>query len=444
MSAYIFYSEYVTATEEINTYERKYNISVGGYGDLYPNRFVPNKNEEGELKHNVDGNIGRWHDPENYNVWEFGLHPTNQDRRSRLSSVYEEDSSEGIIGHNNSNIDTTTELAYMSKCRGRICSAVSESGSPLSGQDKPRRFSGSGAVDVPAAELNATEGSVEDVQSWEKLQEINYNKVTGHAGDENIKGAGSNTFTMTSVCPPGLESVLDDMGISAFPVWTCTFVNTIVPPLTPTIQHDPYNHEGNQQVPIRYLPLKNSSSRYGFQVRSLFYERNKDMHPYQDWDYELENREMLRLQKNYYYTTIVAAQPWEETTFNYPYPVDAFHTIIRSNENHLVSWGCPDEDLGENWLTFHHFDTWWLGKGNTQNNAEEFDELWKGAAYFPDPTQADFYNSVDYYLDYGASILYPTKLVVDKSSGQGSSYIDVSVNTSRTDDGTDRFIPYLI
>lgn len=447
-AAYLFESSFVEATENIRTYERKYNISVGGYGDIYPNRFVPNKNEEGELKHNLNGNVGRWHHPENINVWETGLYPPRQNYRDKISSVYEEDSPEGIIGHNNEIEDTTVELAYMSKCRGRICSEVSESGSPLSGQGTPRRFSGTGG-NAPAASLDATEGSVEEVHEWEKLQEKNYNKVTGHAGGDNIKDAGNALFQMTSVCPPGLKSVLEEMGVSEFPSWKCTFVNTFVPPLTPTIQYTPYNHEGSKVAPIR-MPDIDGASRYSFQVRPLFYERNKELVPYHDWDYELENREMLRLQKEYYYNTIVPAQPWEETTFNYPYPVDAFHTIIRNNENHSIGWGCPAPELGDGWQWIYHFDTWWLGKGNYQSkeiyDLEDTFINWKPLDLFPDPTQGTFYNSIDDHIESYDSPLYPTRLVVDKKvlggSGQGTSFIDIPKR--KAGDSTDYYVPYLL
>jgi len=436
---YLFSVEYIKAEESVMAYERKYHISVGEYGDIVPDTLSPDPDELGEMIHNVTSSIGKWnHEDGNY---KFGIYPNDSDGYNRVSCVYEQDSPDGVIGHE----DSSGALAYTTKCRGRICSVATVNGSPLSTiEEEDDGLSGDGTNErFDPGSLDPTEGSVSEVQDWEKLQEKNYNKVTGHAGGDNIKEAGSTTFTMKSVCPPGLNSYLKEMGVSDFPVWSLVFTNTFVPPLTPTIQHQPWNHEGRATVWHKNVNHRNPQRQYIPQIRNLFYEANDKLLPYHDWDYETENREMLRLQKTYFYNTIVP-QYYNETTYNYPYPVDAFVTIMRDAPEHTVAYGCPIPER-PGWWRISQYNKHWLGPNYSNNQtdlSQDFTDDHVYTNYAPAVARDRLYDedkTTPFYYgteDFRGSSLYDTRLVVDKrsvgSSSQGSTYLVLKANNENS------------
>ncbi len=303
---YVYYTEFVEAVEYINTYERKYYVSVGTYGDFYPNNLFPTWLDRAELvdspayqipnlpqrryKHEFfHGNPPTQfagEDPysmldlEDGASFSYYKDPdyTSEYQRHRVSSVYEVDNNEGALGYYSSG----SESDSMNKCRGRVMSAVH--GNYIS-----------------LGNIN----SKKDIHRSECLQADNYNTIIDR---------GSTEFIMTSVCPPGLEELFDSAGV-AFKPWSCTFKNTLVPYLTPTVQFDPYqagdyvrSHDSNQHGTSRMV-YKTSEAR------------NSDI-----LDMSFEDTSFMRKQKDHFYNEFVT----NETTFNYPYPVDAFHSMVRA------------------------------------------------------------------------------------------------------------------
>lgn len=70
--------------------------------------------------------------------------------------------------------------------------------------------------------------------------------------DENI-GQGNTSFTMHSICPPGLDSLLSNLGLR-FPYWTCIFTNTMNLKLANVLPQAPFNPCGYKWSSTRDTP----------------------------------------------------------------------------------------------------------------------------------------------------------------------------------------------
>ena len=97
---YLYHANFIEATENITTWERKYHISYGKHGDFPPHGY----DSTGSL-----------------------LYLLNKDR----STVYQYDSIGGVAGMPNSNNSCKT----MNKCRGRIMNSCHADKEPLPGSD---------------------------------------------------------------------------------------------------------------------------------------------------------------------------------------------------------------------------------------------------------------------------------------------------------------------
>ena len=97
---YVYYNEFLEATESIKTYERLYNVSYGTHGDFPP--------------HGYDGTGSL-------------LYPLLEDR----STVYQRDALQGVVGMPNSD----GECKSINKVRGRILKECYPDKHPLEGSD---------------------------------------------------------------------------------------------------------------------------------------------------------------------------------------------------------------------------------------------------------------------------------------------------------------------
>ena len=122
---YIYDSVFVDATESINTYERKYNISYGTHGDFPPH----GSDATGSL---------------------LFVKPNES------STIYQRDSINGVIGMS----DSAGKVNSMNKVRGRIMKECHKDKEPLP-------------------------GSV--LSEWEKEQKIIYDEIAINSGDTSIR-----------------------------------------------------------------------------------------------------------------------------------------------------------------------------------------------------------------------------------------------------------------
>lgn len=177
---YLYHTNFIDAKEEAVTYERKYNVSYGKHGDFPPHGY----DSTGSL-----------------------LYTLPNDK----STVYQNDSIGGVIGMPNSSNDCET----MNKCRGRIlkeCHADKE------------------MLDIQGG------GGISWLRGAEQEQKKIHDAVAIHSG--------GTTFSMRSICPPGLQEYLNKAG-TIFPSWPCYFVNSLVLPLAQVIPREMYSPGGH-------------------------------------------------------------------------------------------------------------------------------------------------------------------------------------------------------
>lgn len=185
---YIYNSSFCNATESIKTYERKYRISEGSTSSFVPNKLYPLEEELEEVE-------------------DFEEYPSaNRKVEKVLSTVYQIDCEDGIVGHAGSDGDGVS----INKCRGRIFKEIRKDKEELDG--------------------------ISNIYKWERKQAELFNDL--------VESNGDTWFLMNSICPPGLEEVLNDIGIS-FPSWTCEFLNTSIALLSDPLQVENYNPPGH-------------------------------------------------------------------------------------------------------------------------------------------------------------------------------------------------------
>ncbi len=148
-SLYLYHNKFIDATEDITTYERKYNISTGNHGDFPP--------------HGTDATGSL-------------LYPVYNDG----STVYQYDTINGMVGVPNS----AGRFKTMNKCRGRIVFETHPDKEPLS--------MGAG-------------GGLGWLRDAEKEQKKIYDAIAVEEGGEE--------FTCTSMVPPGLNEKLNPLGM---------------------------------------------------------------------------------------------------------------------------------------------------------------------------------------------------------------------------------------
>ena len=310
-SIFIFSVEVSEAVEFIKTYERKYNVSIGSCGRIYPNKLYPNVEEVDELREiNPSG--------------KYSNYPSRQQQRSGLSTVYEIDVEDGVVGHSD---DTVGPINYGCKCRGRSVGYTADNASPLLLDEGGSMSASSGAAML---------------DSWEKLQQKNFDKTLA---------TGSTEFSMASVCPPGLMDYLSKVGISSFPSWTLTMKNDIVCKLTPTIQQEPFGSPGPQLVFVGEI---GEGEGWCNEYKDIFIPRNRylelginnkgcNVNYYSDKNaFAGEDKSLLQAQKEYFYGVLYPNNNIIESPLNYPYPPDCFHTMIRLCGN---KWGTLAMDI---------------------------------------------------------------------------------------------------
>jgi len=196
----LYFGDLIDAVEDITTYERKYNISYGSHGDFPPHGYE----STGSL-----------------------LYPIVADR----STVYQYDTIGGVVGMPNSN----GEVSSINKVRGRLMKKCVA--------DKSRLEIGGGGSNA-----------------WLYKAEAEQKKIH----DEIAIVAGNTTFTLTSVAPPGLEDVLNEIGLS-FPTWSCNFINTLVRPLSPVLERELYSPCGHSfDRDFEHAHLEYACGRHGY------------------------------------------------------------------------------------------------------------------------------------------------------------------------------------
>jgi len=168
----LYHTNFASGEEQIETYERKYNISSGKHGDFPPHGY----NSTGSL-----------------------LYPSLTD----ASTVYQKDSIGGVVGMP----DSSGACKTMNKCRGRImgkCHVDKESfieadffqGGESGGGGAGRSFGGDGE--------SFGGGGEADLYEWEGKQKKIHDAVVD---------SGDVSFQMTAVCPPGIKEYLDKAGV---------------------------------------------------------------------------------------------------------------------------------------------------------------------------------------------------------------------------------------
>jgi len=179
---YIYDTQLVDAYEDIEINNSKYFISTGNFGDFQPNKFDISNIERAFLK---QGN---------------GL--------NRISTLTQTDGFDGMVFY----MGSANECTSIDKCRGRLMGKVQD-------------------IELKKED---SDGVLSTLEEYEGAQ----NNLYQDAIDK-----GETFFTMNSVCPPGLEVVLNDNCIE-FPRWNCIFTNKMVLPLIPPLDMEPIQPDG--------------------------------------------------------------------------------------------------------------------------------------------------------------------------------------------------------
>ncbi len=122
------------------------------------------------------------------------------------STLYQRDTLAGVTGLLNSD----GKLKTMNKIRGRLMFECHE--------DKEA---------LPVSTLEGMEEEQKKIYDAIAVQE------------------GSNSFNFRAIIPPGFRERLAEVNATYPELWTCSFTNTNVIPLTSVIQYDPYTAKGN-------------------------------------------------------------------------------------------------------------------------------------------------------------------------------------------------------
>ena len=132
---------------------------------------------------------------------------------NELSTPWHIDTHFGVLGLQ----DGTSETNFMSKTSGRLLTRCYDDSEYVPGSD---------------------------LSSYEEEQKKIY--------DENVL-QGATTFTVSSVCPPGLEDILSNIGLR-FPRWSCSFRNTMVFTLADVIAQNTFSPCGYKWSSTVYTP----------------------------------------------------------------------------------------------------------------------------------------------------------------------------------------------
>ena len=204
---YLYDLEFIEGVETINTYECRYNISYGSHGDIPPHGYE----STGSL-----------------------LYYNPIDR----STVYQMDSSSGMLGVSNS----SGALTSVNKTRGRIMEACH--------QDKERLT-----------------GSI--VSKWENEQQ----KIH----DDIAIGDRANSFSMAYIVPPGLVSYLSEKNMEISLHGGCSFVNTYPRPLSSIKKQSMYSPWGHYfKIDMSFIHREYTCGRFG----SVFGRLTRDVFEY--------------------------------------------------------------------------------------------------------------------------------------------------------------------
>ena len=161
------------------------------------------------------------------------LYPVPTDR----STVYQYDSVAGVVGMPGS----SGKVNSINKIRGRLMNECHADKERVAGFD---------------------------VYKFESEQKKIHDEIAISKGDTSI--------TMVSVTPPSLEDFLNEMGMS-FPTWSCTFINTVVRPLSPIIDREAYSPCGHKfDWNFETMHLQHGCGKHG----SVFWRSTENVFEY--------------------------------------------------------------------------------------------------------------------------------------------------------------------
>jgi len=189
---YLYNSTLVNSYEKIKVNSKGYFISTGNYGDFQPNKFDVSNIERAFLK--------------------------TGHGKERIPTLTQVDNFDGMIFYPKSDEECTS----VTKCRGRLM----------------------GEVQKKEKESFVTDGKVEGSSiSGKKKKTLPACEKRQNELYQSAIDKGTTEFYMQSMCPPGLQLILDDLGIE-FPKWKCKFTNKMVLPLCEPLDIEPIEPEG--------------------------------------------------------------------------------------------------------------------------------------------------------------------------------------------------------
>ena len=159
--------------------------------------------------------------PHGYDSTGSLLYPIPDDK----STVFQYDTLRGVVGMPSSAGENKT----MNKCRGRIMKECHED------KEKP-----------PGV----------NIYDWEAEQKKIHDAIAIQSG--------YTYFSMKSTIPPGMQRLLDEVGV-IFPSWTCSFTNTLVRPLAEVKPYETYSPCGHFFFHnTKYMTHRYDCGRHGF------------------------------------------------------------------------------------------------------------------------------------------------------------------------------------
>ena len=214
--------DFVEGTETVCTYERKYHISVGKYGDMAPQG--PDNRSAKPFSDYTDGLAS------SDTVYALGA------IKDELSTVWQQDSRTGILDNlnrsdilygggnvksqNYTKIDIPNSagiMSFVNKCRGRHVREIIPELEPLSG----------------------------DPKAMEKKQGEMFNSI--YKSDKNTVN-----MYMSSMVHDSLKDHLNDLGMYIEVTGNCTFHNSYVAPIPGMMPLDSYSPMGHLYVQSKY------------------------------------------------------------------------------------------------------------------------------------------------------------------------------------------------
>ena len=256
--AYTF--DFVEGIETIYTYERKYKVSTGKYGDMAPQG--PDNSSATPFSDYTDGlktsdtvyALGGITD-EQSTVWQQDSRTGMLDNLNRKDKMY---GGQTIKVKNHSKIDIPDSAGIMScvnKCRGRHMMEIQP-------------------------ELEVLYG---DPKSMEKKQGEMFNSI--YESDKNV-----NDMSMSLIIHDSLKKHMSDNGMYIASAGNCTFHNSFVAPIPTMLPIDTYSPAGHLFVQSRYYHSScgaNNNDSWGY-----VYVQQEPLESTKGMKEQLENEEV--------------------------------------------------------------------------------------------------------------------------------------------------------